>query len=197
MKGKRVAKLSDGDLVGRFLEGDISAFENLVKRYEGPLTHFLLRYVRDTLTAEEIFQETFVRVYRKAASFQRDKHFRTWLYTIALNLARTAIRKKRKGEVSLDADFGGDDDAALGDRIAADVHGPEDLAAGSELKREIERAVASLSEKHREVFILYQYDGCAYEEISKITRRPVGTVKSQMHYAIKELRRKLEHLNVK
>ncbi|MHC4664164.1 MAG: RNA polymerase sigma factor, partial [Planctomycetota bacterium] len=184
-----MGKVSDGDLVGRFLEGDINAFEELVRRYEGPLTHFLLRYVRNSAAAEEIFQETFVRVYRKAASFQRGRHFKTWLYTIGLNLARTAMRKKRTDVVSLDAEYSAEE-GSLGDALAADVHGPDALAAGSELEKEISKAIASLSEKHQEVFILYQYDGCSYEEISKITRRPVGTIKKQMHYAIKELRRK-------
>ncbi|TET35168.1 MAG: sigma-70 family RNA polymerase sigma factor [Planctomycetota bacterium] len=194
MKGTGVAKQSDPRLIERFLDGEIAAFEELVRRYEGPLVHFLMRYVRDPMLAEELFQETFVRVYKKAASFDLDRHFKTWLYTIALNLARTAIRRRRTREISLEADYGGEKETSLRETLPADIHSPEDLAAGSELAREIEKAVQSLTEKQREVFILYQYDGCSYEEISKITKRPPGTVKSQMHYAIKELRRKLEHI---
>jgi len=189
-----VAKQSDPRLIERFLDGEIVAFEELVRRYEKPLVHFLMRYVRDPMLAEELFQETFVRVYRKAASYEPDKYFKTWLYTIGLNLARTAIRRRKTREVSLDAEYGSGKETSLRDTLPADIHSPEDLAAGSEMAREIENAVQSLSEKHREVFILYQYDGCSYEQISKITKRPPGTVKSQMHYAIKELRRKLEHL---
>ena len=190
-------KASDEELLAKFLAGERTAFEELARRYEKRLVRFLMRYIRDVYMAEEIFQETFVRVYRKASSFQEGRKFRTWLYTIALNLARTEMSKlkKRPPAKSLDAVVGsGDSDreSTLSRLITSEEHGPREKAALKEAGELIEKALMELSERHREVFVLYHYEHLNYEEIAETVGRPVGTVKSQMHYALKDLRAKLE-----
>ena len=78
---------SDESLVAEFVGGSEQAFEQIVRRYETPLTNFLFRYMHDAQEAQEVFQETFIRVYTKAGRFDPGRKFKTWLYTIAVNLA--------------------------------------------------------------------------------------------------------------
>ena len=189
-------KRSDEELVALFLAGGEEAFEALVRRYEKPLVRFLVRYTSDSALAEEIFQETFIRVYNKAASFDQGRVFKTWLYTIAVNLARTEITrmKNRPKAVSLDMSLDGADDSgkSLAALLPSQEKGPDEKASLKEIGLVIRQAVEGLSGRHREVFLLYQYEHLSYQEIAESLGLPLGTVKSQMHYALKYLREKLE-----
>lgn len=190
-------KPSDEELLARFLEGDEAAFEELVSRYQKALPRFLARYLPDRGLIEEIFQETFIRVYRKADSFEEGRKFKTWCYTIALNLARTEITRlgRRPRAASIDG-AAGDDEGALKDVLVGPEDPPERSLEARETGELVRRAVDELSPKHREVFLLYQYEDMSYEEIAQAVGRPVGTVKSQMHYALKDLKGKLERMGV-
>ena len=120
---------SDEELVARFLAGKVEAYEALARRYQKPLVRFLFRYVSDVDLAEEIFQETFIRVFRKAASFDQGRKFKTWLYTIALNLARTEISRKRSRPKMVSLDLTPDADgrsSTLGSLLSSDEEGPAD-----------------------------------------------------------------------
>lgn len=190
---------SDEELIARFLAGSDAAFEVIARRYEVSLVRFLMRYVGRKEAAEEIYQETFIRVYRKAASFEQGRKFKTWLYTIGLNLARTEMAKLRNRPkmARLDSTPGGDDrSTSLGSAIPSDEMPPVEQVAQKEIGIIIRKAVEELSDRHKEVFILYQYDNLSYEEISETLGRPLGTIKSQMHYALKDLRAKLERLGI-
>lgn len=184
---------SDESLLAAFLEGEEKTFEQLVRRHERPLLNFLYRYLGEVQEAEEVFQETFIRVYTKALRFDPEKKFKTWLYTIALNLARTAFKRKRTSPLlARQDDSGGSQDKIVLEGQASEEYLPEKKQNNRELGELVENAVKSLPRRQREVFMLYQYQELSYAEIAAVLGRPLGTIKSQMHYAILALRDKLK-----
>jgi len=188
---------SDESLMIDFVAGDEKAFESLVRRYESALVSFLFRYLGDGADAEEVFQEAFIRVYTKRERFDSDRKFKTWLYTIALNLARTRLKRKRSAPlVAREEDYGGSQDKIVLEGEAPEEYSPDRSQEARELGEMVRAAVASLPQKQREVFMLFQYQGLNYAEIASILGRPVGTIKSQMHYAVAALREKLKEADL-
>jgi RNA polymerase sigma-70 factor (ECF subfamily) len=189
-----VENLSDEALIREFLRGEQAMFETLVRRYEAPLGNFIYRYLGDAARTEEIFQEVFLRVYTRAAQFRSEGRFRSWLYAIAANLCRDELRRRPRSSVSLNGQTTGEGNSPLKERVPAPVPAPDEVAEQRELGRLIRAAVDTLPETQREVFLLYEYQGLSYREIAEALDRPLGTIKSQMHHALKHLRRKLEKL---
>ncbi|MFH1421597.1 MAG: sigma-70 family RNA polymerase sigma factor [Planctomycetota bacterium] len=183
---------SDESLLAEFLQGKKAPFTILVKRYEIPLLNFIFKFIRDRDEAEDIFQETFLRVVKRASCFNPAMTFKTWLYTIALNLMRT--RAKRRSAAPLLAGDYQNQDISILETMPSSSTTPEDNLADKEIAKKITDAVNSLSQKHREVFILYQYQNFSYEEIAHVLNRPLGTIKSQMHYAVAYLKKELENI---
>jgi len=157
--------------------GDDAAFAALVRRYEAPLFNFARRMLGHGSEADDVFQETFVRVYRHRDRFDSGLRFRPWLYRIAANLCRDRRRwwKRRPGD-----DYSVDVDHAS---IADTASSPSDHARAAEIGAAIDAAVARLPEKHRAVFVMARYDGLGYDEIAAALGIPVGTVKSRMNKA--------------
>ncbi len=164
-------------------ERNVMAFEVLLRRYQRPIYGFILRQVGDRGRAEELFQETFLRVYSKIETCRTPEAFRPWAFSIAANLCRNETRRQevRAGER-------GHGDAA--ERPSPGLT-PEGGAIRAETRRQIEAALASLVPAQREVFILYQYSQLSYDEIAQVLEVPVGTVKSRMNAALTKLREQL------
>jgi len=179
-----MSDLSDEALMARVQKGETQLLELLIKRYEKPLFAYALRVMHQRTAAEDAFQETFLRVFRKRDSYRLGATFRPWLYTICLNTCRDAIRARgRRPEAELDK-------AAL---FVADAQpGPETLSGQSLLAQRIKSAVEALPEKQREVFLLSYYQQLQYPEIAEVLEIPVGTVKSRMFHASKFLAEKLK-----
>lgn len=178
---------SDGRLVALFRdEGNVMAFEMLLRRYQRPIFGFILRQVGSRERAEELFQETFLRVYDRAASCNNPDAFRPWAFAIAANLCRNAARREqvRRGEQLTDRPNG----------HAGGGPSPEGSAAAAETRRRIERALSALPDAQREVFVLYHYTRLSYDEIAEALEVPVGTVKSRMNAALTKLRELLAEL---
>jgi RNA polymerase sigma-70 factor (ECF subfamily) len=187
------ADATDEVLMRRFQEGDRSAFTTLVRRYQGRLYNFTLRHLRVQSQAEDVVQETFVRVVQRATEFRHSSKFSTWLHAIARNLCIDELRKQKlRRHPSLDAPSGksGDDDARpLGEEIAgtAPEADAERTTGGRELKIRIAKAVDELPELHREVFLLREVSNLPFAEIAEIVGAPEPTVKSRMRYALERL----------
>ncbi|HUW61387.1 MAG TPA: sigma-70 family RNA polymerase sigma factor [Candidatus Bathyarchaeia archaeon] len=179
----------DAVLVDRARSGDADAFAALVRRYERPLYAYARRMLRSADEAEDVFQETFLRVHLHLDRFREGAPFRPWLYQIATNLCRDRQRWwRRRPQVSLDSARGGQPDApTYADTLAAPDPGPDRLAREAEAAERLENAVARLPVKQRAVFLMARYDGLSYDEISKILSIPVGTVKSRMNTAVNSL----------
>jgi RNA polymerase sigma-70 factor (ECF subfamily) len=191
----RVRDDSDEALMLRYRDGDVRAFETLVTRHRKPIFNFILRFVCDATQAEDVLQETFLRVIKSADGYQRQAKFTTWLYTIARNLCVDAARRgKHRKAASLDAPAGGEDceGAPLIDRVPDGEPGVDRQAIGRELQARIREAVASLPDEQREIFLLREVADLQFNEIAAIVGCPENTVKSRMRYALEKLREALE-----
>ena len=164
-----------------------TALESLIKRYERDLFFFLLRFVNDRSTADDLFQETFVQVHKSAATFDVEKRFRPWLFTIGANKARDHLRRnKRHRALPLDAKVGGAgaDGSSFVDLMEADLPDPQDVAARGEVAGMVRDAVAGLPDHLREVLVLAYFEKLAYKEVASMLGIPLGTVKSRLHAAV-------------
>ena len=200
-KGEQIVQqpLADEVLMLAFQSGDARAFEQLVQRHRTPVFNFLLRLLGDRARAEDLLQETWLKVVRSAPSYERKAKFTTWVYTIARNLCVDASRRDRhRNAASLDAvSAGGDGEGRpLGDRVPDAGATPERSAHGGELRSAIEAALQKLPSEQREVFLLREYAGVPFKEISEVTGVPENTVKSRMRYALEGLRRVLVELGI-
>ena len=190
--------VTDEQLMLSFRGGDARAFEQLVARHRGPVFNFILRQTGHRARAEDLLQETWLKVVRGAQDWQPKARFTTWVYTIARNLCVDSARKEsyRKTE-SLDAPLSADGEGrALGEQLPDHGIGPERGAHNQRVRPLIEAALRSLPDEQREVFVLREYSGIAFKEIAEVTGVPENTVKSRMRYALEGLRRKLSELGV-
>jgi RNA polymerase sigma-70 factor, ECF subfamily len=186
---------TDEQLIELCKERDISALEEILDRYRNPLMGFIYSVIRDYHQAQDIFQETFIRVFREANRFRTGAVFKTWLYTIAMNRCRDTIRRrKRRPTISLESEWGGADGESgqkVMEKVASDDPGPREEAGGRELEEILRREMSGLSEEHRKVVILNRLNGFKYHEIAEILGIPSGTVRSRLHYALDELRKRM------
>lgn len=188
-----VAEDADDALLSRFAAGDRAAFEMLVRRHQVRLYHFVFRQMQHQAVAEEIVQETFVRVVSNMREFKREARFSTWLFTIARNLCFDELRKrKHRRHASLDANEGpahsdGGDDRSLGERTADPSRDTEREATQTELRDKMSWAISRLPDEQREVFLLREVSGLAFKEIAEATGVSENTVKSRMRYAVERL----------
>jgi RNA polymerase sigma-70 factor (ECF subfamily) len=183
-----------------FKSGDARAFATLVQRHRGPVYNFILRYVGHRQRAEDVLQETWLKVVRSSSEWQPKARFTTWVYTIARNLCVDSARKEsfRKTD-SLDAPASNDEsDGRTKGELVADPKGqtPDRAAHNTRLRPLIEQALLSLPSEQREVFLLREYQGIGFKEIAEVTGVNENTVKSRMRYALEGLRKRLGELGV-
>lgn len=187
-------KESDEVLIASFQAGDLGAFNQLVGKYKHQLLNFVFRYLGDHDEADDVVQETFIRVYQKKHTYQPVARFSTWVYTIATNLAKTQLRRrKRLGLFSISskrAEYG-ERDFELRDEST-----PADAAAERALRQGvIQNALMSVPEKYREVIILFEIQELSYEEICEITGLNIGTLKSRLNRGRAQLQLLLKQLH--
>lgn len=176
----------------RYRDGDVRAFEVLVTRHRKPVYNFILRFVRDPAQAEDVLQDTFLRLIKSAESYEKQAKFTTWMYTIARNLCVDAARRgKHRKAASLDAPVGEEDGAALIDLVADGGAGVDRKVISRELAQRIRQAVEALPDEQREIFILREIADLQFNEIAQIVGCPENTVKSRMRYALEKLREAL------
>jgi len=184
-----VSDRTDEELIALVLEGDTNVFEVLVKRYELLLFNYIRRMVGSASDAEDLFQETFIRVYTHLDRFRMTARFRPWVYKIATNICKDHLRyRSRHQHVSLEAEIGSHDrPETLLDRLEAPTPNPSEVASATETAELLEAAIGRLPAKHRAVFLMAKYEGMPYDEIARTLGIPVGTVKSRMNKAVQFL----------
>jgi RNA polymerase sigma-70 factor, ECF subfamily len=181
---EEIAALTDSEVVQRFLDGEERAFGELVSRYDSRLLNFVYRTVGDRERAQDLVQETFVRVYRHLHRFDQSKKFSTWIYTIAGNLAKNELRNRSRNPLVLFQTIKKNWDADHRPLEWEDeTTKPDDLFRKRHLKEKVDEAVKELPEHHRLVFVLREIEGRTYEEIAEITDTNLGTVKSRLNRA--------------
>ncbi len=192
-----LATLPDADVVKLAQQGRETAFRELVRRYERPVFSLVFRMVRDRELAEDLAQETFVKVLNAIGSYRPEYKFSSWIFKIANNAAIDQLRRRSLDTLSLD----GSPHAETAEAIEATTlqvgDGREnalDEVANRELGGQIEAAIARLRPEYRNCILLRHVDGRPYEEIAEILDLPLGTVKTYIHRARNELRSMLAHL---
>ena len=180
------AAAEDHELVAAALDGSQEAYRQLVVRFERPLFSLIARMVGDRMAAEDLAQETFVKAFRHLAAYDRTRKFSSWLFKIAHNTALDHLRRRELDTVALETpEAGGGDLAAI--LTDPSERSPEAVAQRSDLAQALARAVAGLRPEYREVVLLRFAEGQAYQDIAEVTGLPLGTVKTQLHRARKEL----------
>jgi RNA polymerase sigma-70 factor (ECF subfamily) len=190
MAGKEDAMNLEEDLLRNCARGDAAAYRELVERVEKPLVNFILRFVGERHVAEDLFQETFVRVVKTLGDFRPEASLSTWIFTIARNLSLDWLKAKRRHrEMALDAVTSEEKGRVIyfKDVLRSSAAAPGDRAEATEEERRVTAALSRLSPIKREALVLRVYAGLQYAEIARIQGAPVGTVKFRIHEAVKDL----------
>lgn len=184
------AKSSDEELMARYKEGDARAFELLLKRHEGPVFRFIFRMVKNREKANDLLQETFLRVVKNAKRYSAKAKFTTWLYTIARNQCIDALRKaKHRRHPSLDQPHGADPEGrTLMEKLPGRSPDGFERTDAGELRERIDAALTRLSEEQREVFVMREFQRLKFKDIAVIVGVSENTIKSRMRYALENLR---------
>jgi RNA polymerase sigma-70 factor (ECF subfamily) len=182
---------TDEELLAAYQQGDPGAFESLLRRHRAPLFTFLLRMLGDREKAEDLAQETFLRIVKGAHAWERRARFQTWLYTIARNLCVDQSRRDRfRRADSLDAE-GPDGESPLVQSVRGSGLDPERGAASAQIRPLLQKALLALPAEQREVFVLREQAGVPFREIAEMIGVNENTVKSRMRYALESLRKSL------
>lgn len=180
------SQISDSMLLQRHLDGDDDAFGALMRRHQQELMAFLTRFMGNRAMAEDAFQEAFLQLHISAGTFDTSKRLKPWLFTIAANKARDAMRSRaRKSAASLDASIGGaDDQDSYVSMMPSAIPAPDEKMMNFEARIAVERIVGTLPEQLRIVLVLCYFHEFAYKEIADMLALPLGTVKSRLHAAV-------------
>lgn len=192
---KKLTELTDEELIKEFQDNEtLEAFEILVKRFKDPLTNFVFRFVGDRDASTDIVQDTMIKFYLNKDSYKSFAKFSTWIYTIAGNLAKNELkRKKRRKIFSLDNNI--DDDESKKIQIEDKSFFEPDRLADSNIKSHIiQNALLNVKPVYREVVILRDIEEFTYEEIADITGLSIGTVKSRINRGRTQLQKLLKNI---
>ena len=189
------ADVSDQQVVVYAQQGREDAYRELIARYERPVFSLIFRMVRDNETAEDLAQETFIKVLNNIDRYLPEFKFSSWLFKIANNITIDYLRRRQLDTVSLE----GAPDAvseeskrATSLAIASPGESPLQQLESKELGEQIERAIARLRPEYRACILLRHVEDYSYDEIAEIVKLPLGTVKTYIHRARAELREALE-----
>lgn len=195
---------SDEQLLEAYRQGESGAFPTLIRRYHDDLLRFLVRLSGNRVVAEDAFQETFLQVHLSAESFDTSRRFKPWLFTIAANKARDAMRKNsRRRALDLSAPVEGNGGANAGgggggggggksfvDLLEVDVPAPGQPIEDEERAKLVQKAVDELPWSLREILLLAYFQRMSYSQIADTLEIPLGTVKSRLHAAVAAFARK-------
>jgi RNA polymerase sigma-70 factor (ECF subfamily) len=180
-------KITDSELLQRYRQGDEQAFREIVTRYKNSLYAFLRRFVSQDDIVEDVFQETFLQLYTSRDSFDSQRPLRPWLFTIAANKAKDALRKmQRQSSMSMGAiadagEFSLDEVVNI---LTSYNTTPEDEVSAEETAQQVRQIIAEMPENLRGILILAYFEQFSYKHMAEILSIPIGTVKSRLHTAV-------------
>ena len=184
---------SDAELLTAHRLGDATALRELMERYRVPVTTFLVRTVRDRALADEVFVDTFMALHRAAGDYDDQGAFRAWVFRIARNRAISALRRVHERTMRSATRLDEDPEVTGRPRLQL-VHGgagPERSFAAKEQLDRLEGAIGRLPENRRSALLLFHVEGLSYPEVAEVLDVPLGTVKTWIFQARKQLRAEL------
>ena len=180
-----VRELSDGDIIAGTVAGRLDGFEELVRRYQRPITGYVFRMVGDYESALDVMQEVFIKVYNSLHKYSSEYKFSTWLYRIAHNAAVDHLRRNSITPQSLEAENA---DGSFQIQIESRASSPEQDRERSEWRTEIDSVVRTLPPAYRDLIMLRHGQDLSYDEIAEVTGLPLGTVKNRLFRAREMMR---------
>ena len=171
-------ELTDEQLIKKFQDGDVGAYNQIVFRYKDSLLNFIYRFLNDLDRSEDLVQDTLLKLYTHKDSYKEIAKFSTWLYTIAANLARTELRKIKRRKTFSVTELSHDDREFI---IKSTDAGPGEENFSQNFEKNVQRALAELPDDFKTIIILRDIQELSYDEISKIVEVPLGTVKSRIN----------------
>ncbi len=185
---------SDNHLINKAKEGDIRAFEELIRRYDRHVINIAYSYRNSKDDAKDIYQEVFLRVFKGIKNFEFRSEFSTWLYRITANVCITFKRKEKRSKMeSLDKNYFESENEPLKDRLEGEEKS-DDLVINNELKSKINEVINILPERQRMAFTLKYYEGLKIKEIAEMMNCQEGTIKRYLFNATNLMREKLQPL---
>jgi len=183
----KLDKLSDAELLARYAAGDEAAFHEVVTRYKNSLYAFLRQFLNRRDLIEDVFQETFLQLFTSRDSFDINRPLRPWLFTIAANKAKDALRKWQRTAAVPIGTLADSEELSFGDvlnAITSDSRIPSDNLERTETALRVEQVIANMPENLREILILGYFNKFSYKQMAEILSIPIGTVKSRLHTAV-------------
>jgi RNA polymerase sigma-70 factor (ECF subfamily) len=180
-----IQSLTDVELIAKAISGREDGFEELVRRYQRPITNYVFRMLNDYDASLDVTQEVFIKVYNSLSRYSSEYKFSTWLYRIAHNAAIDFIRRRSPNEQSIETE---NKDGAYQLQIESPNPTPEQDRERSEWRTEIEAVVKCLPAVYRELILLRHAQDLSYDEIAEITNLPLGTVKNRLFRAREMMR---------
>ena len=172
----------DQDLVRRVQQGDKSAFDLLVIKYQHKIVHLVNRYVKDPTEAQDVAQDTFIKAYKALGEFRGESAFYTWLYRIAINTAKNYLLSRTRRHSDYEVDMQDAEQVENAPQLK-DIETPENQLMNDQIIEVIKSAIDKLPEEMRIAIMLREFEGMSYEEIAEAMDCPIGTVRSRIFRA--------------
>jgi RNA polymerase sigma-70 factor, ECF subfamily len=178
---------TDAELFARYAAGEETAFREIVSRYKNGLYAFLRHFLNQQDLIEDVFQETFIQLFTSRESFDTERPLRPWLFTIAANKAKDALRKQQRtaaatiGTLADSQEMSFDD---VLDTLTSDDTMPYEELEDGEIASQVRQVIADMPESLREILILAYFNKFSYKQMAQILSIPIGTVKSRLHTAV-------------
>ncbi|MHC4622866.1 MAG: RNA polymerase sigma factor [Planctomycetota bacterium] len=180
-------KRTDAELLARFAGGDEDAFREIVTRYKDSLYAFLRHFLNQYDLIEDVFQETFLQLFTSRESFDPARPLRPWLFTIAANKAKDALRKQQRTATTPIGPIAESQEMSFGDvfnTLTSNTTRPYEQLERDETATRVRDVIANMPENLREILILAYFNRFSYKQMAEILSIPIGTVKSRLHTAI-------------
>ncbi len=180
-------KLTDAELLQRYSGGDEAAFQEIVSRYKNSLYAFLKQFLNQSDLVDDVFQETFLQLFTSRKSFDPSRPLRPWLFTIAANKAKDALRKSQRtaavpiGTLTESEEMSFDE---MLNALSSDTAVPYDDVERGETVARVNEVIANMPDNLREILALAYFNQFSYKQMAEILSIPIGTVKSRLHAAV-------------
>lgn len=190
---------TDSELLDRYCDGDEAAFREIVERYKNGLHAFLRKFLNRHELVEDVFQETFLQLYSSRESFDRDRPLRPWLFTIAANKAKDALRKAQRTSAVSIGTLAKTDEMSFEEVLnilTRDDEAPVHALQRQETAENVKEIITTMPDALREILILAYFNQFSYKQIAEILSIPIGTVKSRLHTAVARFAKEWKSCNL-